>query len=410
MRMNLEMEKKLKEYGLTAQQYEACLKDAVAKVNRTTDMDWQEIVEKYNLDVHYDTLRKATQTIFGGAFVSEYYNAKHAEKNGSNAYLNELRAEKQAVRIEKQKLFDERTELNKTLREVARTQNDLGYLETLIKNKAKVELPVCEYPTLSSDQDLVVCVSDFHYGADTDSAFGRYNSDIAAQRLSEYIEKILEVQRTHHAENLYILFLGDLINGEIHFTVQLESREMLTEQVQEAAELLSDFTYQLSSHFSHVFVNGVAGNHSRTSFKDQVLRGNRLDNLIPWYMKAKLQHIGNITFMDTENYDPTVGIVMIRGKEYWMVHGDWDSFSEAGVSKLIMMIGHKPDGIFFGHMHHNSYDEVAGDVQMIRSGCFSGTGDDHCVSKRIAGAPSQTIAVMDDGGVKCCYPIRFEKR
>ena len=123
--------------------------------------------------------------------------------------------------------------------------------------------------------------------------FGRYNSTIAAERLSEYIERIIEVQKTHNAENLYVLFLGDLINGEIHFTVQLESREMLVQQVQEAAELLSSFVYQLSSHFNNVYVNGVAGNHSRTSFKDQVLRGNRLDNLIPWYMKAPIeQHTG----------------------------------------------------------------------------------------------------------------------
>lgn len=408
--MITELNKKIQECGLTPEQYEACLADATAKVNRTSDMDWQEIIDKYGLSVHYDTLRKATQTIFGGAFVSEYYKAKNAAKTGNNAYLNELRAEKQAVRIEKQKLFDERTELNKKLREVARTQNDLSYLEELIKNKASIELPVFDHPIIPSNQDLVVCVSDFHYGADTDSAFGRYNSTIAAERLSEYIEKIIEVQRIHNAENLYILFLGDLINGEIHFTVQLESREMLVQQVQEAAELLSDFTYQLSRHFSNVYVNGVAGNHSRTSYKDQVLRGNRLDNLIPWYMKARLQHIENVTFMDSNNYDSTVGSVVIRGQEYWMVHGDWDSFSEAGVSKLIMMIGHKPAGIFFGHMHHNSYDEVAGDVQIIRSGCFSGSGDDHCVSRRIAGSPSQTIAVIDDSGARCCYPIRFLKR
>jgi len=405
-----ELQKKIQDCGLTLEQYEACLADATAKVNRTTDIDWQEIVEKYNLNVHYDTLRKATQTIFGGAFVSEYYKEKHAAKSGNNSYLTEIREAKQAVRMEKQQLFDERTALNKKLREAARIQNDLSHLESLIKERAAIELPVHEQPIISSGNDLVACLSDFHYGADTDSSFGRYNSTIAAERLSEYIERIIEVQKTHNAENLYVLFLGDLINGEIHFTVQLESREMLVQQVQEAAELLSSFVYQLSSHFNNVYVNGVAGNHSRTSFKDQVLRGNRLDNLIPWYMKAKLQHIDNIFFMDSQNYDPTIGSLTIRGQEYWMVHGDWDSFNEAGVSKLIVMIGHRPAAIFYGHMHHNSYDEVAGGVQIIRSGCFSGSGDDHCVSKRIAGLPSQAVAVVDSNGAKCCYPIRFKRK
>lgn len=160
-------------------------------------------------------------------------------------------------------------------------------------------------------------------------------------------------------------------------------------------------------HFKNVYVNGVAGNHSRTSFKDQVLRDNRLDNLIPWYMKARLAHIENVHFVDCDNYDPTIGKVVIRGDEYWMVHGDWDLFSESGVSKLVMMIGHKPKAIFYGHMHHNSYDEVASGVQIIRSGCFSGSGDDHCVSKRIGGKPGQMVSVIGEGGVKCLYPVCF---
>lgn len=399
--------KKIKECGLTPEQYESCLADAAAKVNHTTDMDWQEIIEKYGLTLHYDTLRKATQTIFGGAFVSEYYKAKHAANTGNDKYLSEIRAEKQAVRMERQKLFDERTELNRKLREEARTQNDLCFLGDLIQEKAAIELPAYNPPAICSDNDLFACVSDFHYGATNNNTFGRYDSEIAAKRLYEYIDGILEIQRIHQSENIYVGFLGDLISGEIHFTVQLESRECLVKQIQDAAVLLSDFIYQLSLHFKNVYVNGVAGNHSRTSFKDQVLRDNRLDNLIPWYMKARLAHIENVHFVDCDNYDPTIGKVVIRGDEYWMVHGDWDLFSESGVSKLVMMIGHKPKAIFYGHMHHNSYDEVASGVQIIRSGCFSGSGDDHCVSKRIGGKPGQMVSVIGEGGVKCLYPVCF---
>ena len=404
-----ELRKKITELGLTPEQYEACLADASAKINKTTDMDWQEIIEKYGLCIHYDTLRKATQTIFGGAFVSEYYKAKNAvrQKDNSESYLQEIRAERQSIRIEKQKLFDERTELNRKLREQARAENDLHYLESLIKSRSHMALPLHDQPMISSDNDMFICVSDFHFGETNDGTFGTYNAEIAAERLGKYLQAILEIQRVHNSENAYVGFLGDLINGEIHYTVQLENREMLVEQVQGAAELLAKFVYELSLHFKNVYVNGVAGNHSRTSFKDQVLRGNRLDNLIPWYMKAELKHILNVYFIDNHNCDFTIANVEVRGNKYIMVHGDWDSTSEAGVSKLVMMLGYKPTAIFMGHRHTCAFTEAAADVQVIQSGCFAGSGGDFCVSKRIYGKPSQMVSILDNDGVKCLYPIKL---
>lgn len=397
---------KIREYGLTPEQYELCLSDAYQKANHTIDLEWQEIIDKYGLDIHYDTLRKATQTIFGGAFVSEYFKSKQAEKN-DDSYLDEIRAEKQEIRKEKQRLFDERTALNKTLRENARIEEDLSKLEVLIKNNGAVTLPKVENIIDESDNDLFIALSDFHLGIKTDNYFGSYDSDIAAQRLSQYLNKIIKIKELHNSENAYILLLGDLLNGEIHFTTQLENRENVTEQVQKTAELISAFVYELSKHFKCVYVNGVAGNHSRTSFKDQVLRGNRLDNLIPWYMKAKLSHIDNIKFIDDQNYDVTIGCCTVRGKEYLMVHGDFDSFSEKGVSKLVMMLGFKPTAIFYGHLHRCSFDDIAG-VKIIRSGSFSGTSDDYTISKRLSGQPSQMVCVVDSNGINACYPVQLD--
>lgn len=397
---------KIREYGLTPEQYELCLSDAYQKANHTIDLEWQEIIDKYGLDIHYDTLRKATQTIFGGAFVSEYFKSKQAEKN-DDSYLDEIRAEKQEIRKEKQRLFDERTALNKTLRENARIEEDLSNLEVLIKNNGAVTLPKVENIIDESDNDLFIALSDFHLGIKTDNYFGSYDSDIAAQRLSQYLDKIIKIKELHNSENAYILLLGDLLNGEIHFTTQLENRENVTEQVQKTAELISAFVYELSKHFKCVYVNGVAGNHSRTSFKDQVLRGNRLDNLIPWYMKAKLSHIDNIRFIDDQNYDATIGCCTVRGKEYLMVHGDFDSFSEKGVSKLVMMLGFKPTAIFYGHLHRCSFDDIAG-VKIIRSGSFSGTSDDYTISKRLSGQPSQMVCVVDSNGINACYPVQLD--
>ena len=90
--------------------------------------------------------------------------------------------------------------------------------------------------------------------------------------------------------------------------------------------------------------------------------------------------------------------------QYLLVHGDFDSFSEQGVSKLVMMIGYKPTAILYGHLHRCSLDDVGG-VKIVRSGSFCGTSDDFTVSKRITGSPQQMVCVVNKNGIDACYPV-----
>lgn len=75
----------LEKYGLTAKEYELCLDDISNKVMGKVDLDWQDIVDKYNLPIARDTLRKASsQSVFGNVFVSEYFKHKDEDKQISN--------------------------------------------------------------------------------------------------------------------------------------------------------------------------------------------------------------------------------------------------------------------------------------------------------------------------------------
>ena len=89
-----------------------------------------------------------------------------------------------------------------------------------------------------------------------------------------------------------------------------------------------------------------------------------------------------------------------------MCHGDFDSFSESGVSKLVMMLGYKPSAIFYGHLHHCSTDSIY-DIDIIRSGGFAGTCDDYSISKRLSGKPSQMVCIVDAHGIECTYQVKL---
>lgn len=378
-----------------------------AKDNGLIDLDWDEIANIMNKEFRDDESEYRTEA----AYRKPYQQAKRFFQSGifakpEDKHIDELRETMHELRKEKQKLFDERTSLNKTLRNQARLDNDLKYLEEVIAKKSYSIMPPHNPVSISSDNDMVICLSDLHYGLNNSGMFGEYNSDIAVERLSAYCDKIRNLQKLHNSQNAYIILLGDEISGSIHPSIQLENRENLVEQIQGAAEIISSFVYTLSYSFNHVFVSSVGGNHSRASFKDDVLRSERFDSLIPWYMKASLAHVENVHFTDGQNYDCTMCNMEIRGRKYIGVHGDYDSFSEQGVSKLVLMLGYKPTGIFFGHMHHNSYDDIY-DVKIIRSGSFAGTGDNYCVQKRLYGKPGQMVTIVNDQGVVCCYPIEL---
>ena len=378
-----------------------------AKDNGTLDLSWAEIADVINKEFREDISEYRCEAAYRKPYqqTKRFFEAGVFENFSTSDYITELQEQKQEIRKEKQKLSDERAALNNRLRQNARVEENLSYLEKLIKDSGKTTFPEFHNEVNISNNDLFIALSDFHLGADSDNYFGKYNSDIAAKRLNEYYNKIVDIQKIHNSENAYVCLLGDIINGEIRHTVQLQNRENLIEQIQRASELISAFVYNLSKSFKNVYVNSVAGNHSRTSMnKDEVLRNNRLDTLIPWYMKAKLSHINNIGFCEN-NIDPTISNWEIRGNKYLMVHGDYDSYSESGISRLVMMLGFKPTGIFYGHLHRCSYDDIA-NVKIIRSGSFCGAIDDYTVTKRFSGSPSQMVCVLNDG-VVACYPIEL---
>ena len=90
----IQIDEELAKYGLDRQAYENCLQDISNKLNGLNDMDWSEIVDKYKLGIHYDTLRKASTTIFGGAFVSEYIQETEGTANVTHGYLAALQVYK----------------------------------------------------------------------------------------------------------------------------------------------------------------------------------------------------------------------------------------------------------------------------------------------------------------------------
>lgn len=400
-----DFEKELAKYGLTTETYEALLKECSDKVQKITDIDWSELTSKYNLGVHYDTLRKSSQFITGGAFVSEYYKWKSSKNGGTNEdeYLKKIRLEKQEIQKEKRKLFDERLDINKRLREESRLETTIEKIEDML-TRIGTERYVSYSPIVSSSEnDMIVCLSDLHIGASFYNFDGCYDSDIAKDRLTKYLAEVIDIQSTHNAENCVVMLLGDLVSGNIHKTISVTNKENVIEQVKLTCEYISDFVYELGKHFNNVELRGVSGNHSRIEEKEDALLAERLDSLIIWFIKTMLKDMPNIVVVD-ENIDDTLSTFFVRDKLYYGVHGDFDATNINSIAKLILWSKTTPYCVLCGHKHYPALSDVSG-VKVVQSGSLCGSGDEYTRQKRLTGEPSQTVLVVNKDGIKCQYPI-----
>ena len=388
-------------------EYEYGLRLIEIKVEQNPDdLDWSDIVSLLDMNVHYDSLRKAANvTPYSGYHVMKYFKAKQNTGSDDDSYFNELDQKMLEFQKERQRFFDQRAELNKTIRKMARCDENSEIFERAITNGVFPRLVYSHNAVEPSEFDLLVSLNDLHFGANVDNYWNYYNSDVCRCFLQDYIASIVEIAKRYDAENCYVWANGDLISGNIHKTIAVSNRENVIEQVVGASELISEFLAELSKHFRCVYFSSVAGNHSRLEEKDKASIHERMDDLIEWYLKARLQNFENIMFDHYRKIDDTMYLLDIRGKTYLGVHGDFDN-SESKVQSLKTMAKEPVYAILSGHLHHNKNDNVQG-VKTIMAGSFLGM-DDFCVEKRIYGIQQQLICVCNTSGIKAFCDVDFD--
>lgn len=374
------------------------------------DIDYAELSElvygkKYSSDVARRMMYGSCKTL--QLCEQDAVNTATNDENISNL-ISELDNKKIELQIEKQKFYDQRNAWNKLTRERARAEELNEIIENAINNGSLPELPIVEknIDFCDSDSDLLVSLNDLHFGAYVDNYWCQYNSSVCAEMLSEYADKVISITKSHNIENCIVWANGDCISGNIHKSIQITNKENVIEQVMGVSELISQFLYKLSSAgvFKTVQYVSVAGNHSRIESKEDALKDERMDDLIEWYLKARLQSQDNIFIGVGEKIDSTMYVMNVRGKLYVGVHGDFDP-SPTKLAALQQMVGRPIYAILLGHLHHNKIDSVQG-IKTIMAGSFLGM-DDYCVSKRIYGHPEQLACVCNKDGLVCPYFIEF---
>lgn len=334
------------------------------------------------------------------------YNEGYQDAERNSLDNDDIIKEYEEKRIEAEKakyrFFDQRNSYNKIVREQARFEELKDIVKTYLDNMEPYSGKMYT-EDIDFDNDMIVCLDDIHYGANIDNYWNKYNSDIAKYRMDKYLEEIRKIKYTNNCQNCFVFNNGDSISGQIHNQIAVTNRENLVEQIMGVSELISWFLSELSNIFDNVYYASVSGNHSRIAPKKEALKDERLDNLIPWYVKSRVSNIDNIFVIDND-IDSTFNVVNIRGLNYLNIHGDYDNFSN--VHKVIAMSRKPIYCVHMGHLHHNK-TETIGEYKVIQSGSFQGV-DEFCIEKRILGRAEQLVCVCNKDGIVCTYDVGLQ--
>ena len=373
-------------------------------VDKTIDEDYDELSERLFGEGNCFNSSEVRKRMYGMKAIIDAIEQDSESVSGEDM-LSAIGEQRIRLQEDRQRFFDQRNALNKVIREKSRRDEFNEIFERCMKSGKLPNLEYEDSPVPFSDNDIVVSLNDIHFGATINNSWRVYDSDICADMMRMYLRKIISIAELHKSENCIVWCAGDSISGSIHRSVQVTNKENVIEQITGVSELIAQFLAELSKHFNTVRFVSVSGNHSRLEpNKENALAAERLDDLVEWYLAARLQNFKNIIIDNEHKLDCTLSEIDVRGKTYLIVHGDYDG-SSGKIQSLQMMVRKPVYAVLSGHRHHNATDTVQG-IKTAMAGSFLGM-DDFCVQKRIYGAPEQMVCICDENGIRCHYDVEL---
>ena len=200
------MDEQLKRFeGESIEEYQMRL--SVMKLREGYDIDWQEIKELLNSDEHIDTLRRKG---YGLAMAYDLYEDKinrmteeyylqvqqirdRTEVEIEDKRIKELQNKVLQLKVEKEKLKNERNHVNAQVRVMARVSHLIECVKAdIIELNEKRPLITKEIIKGENKRDAIMLVSDIHIGAGAENILDIYNPEICRLKMNYYIDKCIE--------------------------------------------------------------------------------------------------------------------------------------------------------------------------------------------------------------------------
>ncbi|MGL5329135.1 MAG: hypothetical protein ACRDD7_07695 [Peptostreptococcaceae bacterium] len=384
--------------------YEQILSDLVNKVDGVNDETWSEIIEKYELNIHPDSLRKG----FNVSLFSGYNVYKHMIDKVREDYAKEDMEKLMEKEFEVLKKTKRANTLYNFVHKKARDEErvDMWYERIIesIENMSEMSFPK-PLPVVHNDVDGVAIFTDTHFGKRilikglNGEILNEYNDEIFKIRMWHLMEDIIDVVNKENLSHIYVMALADYIDGILHMS-QLQSLQYgIVDSVVKYSEIIAQWLNELSGHVKITYAQCDDGNHDTL----RVMTGKKGDfphentgKLISEFIKVRLNGNENITFLDSKNdmiYENICGVNVLG------YHGEDKNLTKA-LADFEALYNVDIDLVFAGHLHSSSLEGAGkaayGDKECIRIPSICGA-DDYAVSIKKNSSAGAKMFIFEQG-------------
>lgn len=267
-----------------------------------------------------------------------------------------------------------------------------------------------------SEQELVLCIGDIHYGADIKvegldgEIINRYNKDVFESRMEKLFDETVDIIDAHRIGKVHLFMVGDLIDGMFRQSQLMRLEFGMVDSTMGFAEYMANWINSLSAYVD-IDVAACSGNHSEIrpiGSKKRDFPNENMERLILWYMHARLAD--NVR-VDVDETCRIYNKKEVLGYTFLLVHGDAEKSIPDLAAETIRLYAKPIDFFICGHKHREnefptgSTPEGTSVVMRVPSVC--GT-DMYANSKGFGGKAGATAVVMERGyGRRCIYPINL---
>jgi len=292
---------------------------------------------------------------------------------------------------ERQRLRDERTNLNRKLRDESRIERLRDTIAEVIPTLN--ELPKCKWVGSAFDGvEAVALFSDMHIGMEIDDYCNKYNLKIARARVDKWVADVIKYCKRSNVIRLNVVNLGDCIHGIIHDTLRIESEFDAVEQVMQASEIISQALNKLQEASPEVIYRSCSDNHSRmVADKHQSLERENYFRLIDWFVEERLKGT-NVKFAH-DNLSISMGkFRLLNGKLVMFAHGHMNKPQRA-FQEFIGATEEYVHYVLLGHYHEEKV-KFFQNMKVFVNGSICGA-DQFAESIRKYTKPAQTLLIFE---------------
>lgn len=256
------------------------------------------------------------------------------------------------LKKERIKLQTLNVERNKIDRAEARQELYYEQIANIIQTLPLPEFnPIGDYD--NGEETYILAISDIHAGAKFKSLKNEYSLEIMRERFVELTDRIEDFIKKHNCKTLYVVGLGDYIQGCIHLNDLRINDSTVTKATVEVSRVVAQFLNNISKFVNIKYYHIISSNHSQMRYlgtRPSELMDEDMEYIIGHYIKDLLTANNRIEVVVPEEHTDYI-VLPILGWDIVCMHGHQIKRLDNTLQQLADKFDNNVDYLLIGHQH-----------------------------------------------------------